>query len=146
MTAGDVADHIDHVREVAGIDAIGVGGDYDGVPTMGEELADVSTYPLVFEELRARGYTDAELRAIAGRERAARDGAAAEVAGRLGSAAARRSRRSKPSTARLPSSVVMNRAATPRTAPHLREHHLVALFAERGHHAVEVALPDRRPA
>ena len=38
VTASDVADHIDHVRAVAGIDAIGVGGDYDGVPTMGEEL------------------------------------------------------------------------------------------------------------
>ena len=53
MTASDVADHIDHIRAVAGIDAIGVGGDYDGVPTMGEELADVSSYPLVFEELRS---------------------------------------------------------------------------------------------
>jgi membrane dipeptidase len=85
VTAGDVADHIDHIRAVAGVDAIGVGGDYDGVPTMGEELADVSSYPLVFEELRSRGYTDEELRAIAGRNVLRVMGAAAEVAGRLGS-------------------------------------------------------------
>jgi membrane dipeptidase len=65
-TPADVADHIDHVREVAGVEAIGVGGDYDGVPYMGERLADVSTYPAVFAELRERGYTDQELRMIAG--------------------------------------------------------------------------------
>jgi len=65
-TPADVADHIDHVREIAGIDAIGIGGDYDGVPTMGEHLADVSTYPLVFAELRDRGYTDDDLQRIAG--------------------------------------------------------------------------------
>jgi membrane dipeptidase len=66
VTPGDVADHIDHIRDVAGIDAIGVGGDYDGVPYMGSELADVSTYPAVFRELRDRGYTDDELRKVAG--------------------------------------------------------------------------------
>jgi membrane dipeptidase len=67
VTPADVADHIDRVRAVAGIDAIGIGGDYDGVPTMGSHLTDVSTYPLVFAQLRDRGYTDAELRQIAGR-------------------------------------------------------------------------------
>jgi membrane dipeptidase len=66
VTAADVADHIDRIRALAGIGSIGVGGDYDGVPTMGEELFDVSTYPLIFEELRARGYADDDLRAIAG--------------------------------------------------------------------------------
>jgi membrane dipeptidase len=66
-TPGDIADHIDHVREIAGIDAIGVGGDYDGVPYMGEELADVSAYPAVFAELRERGYGDDDLGKIAGR-------------------------------------------------------------------------------
>ena len=67
VTPADVADHIDHVRAVAGIDAIGIGGDYDGVPSMGPQLTDVSTYPLVFAELRHRGYTDEELRQVAGR-------------------------------------------------------------------------------
>jgi membrane dipeptidase len=66
VTAGNVADHIDHIRAVAGIESIGVGGDYDGVSTMGDELVDVSTYPLIFEELRSRGYSDDDLRAVAG--------------------------------------------------------------------------------
>jgi membrane dipeptidase len=38
----DVADHIDHVREVAGIDHVGIGSDFDGAPTMPEALEDVS--------------------------------------------------------------------------------------------------------
>jgi len=66
VAAADVADHIDHIRAIAGIEAIGVGGDYDGVPTMGDELVDVSAYPLIFEELRARRYSDDDLRAVAG--------------------------------------------------------------------------------
>ena len=83
VTPADVADHVDHVRAVAGIDAIGVGGDYDGVSSMGSHLTDVSTYPLVFAELRDRGYTDAELQQIAGRNvlRVMRD--AEKVADRL---------------------------------------------------------------
>ncbi len=67
VTPANVADHIDHVRDVAGVDAIGIGGDYDGVVSMGQHLTDVSTYPLVFAELKDRGYTDEELRQIAGR-------------------------------------------------------------------------------
>jgi len=66
VTAGNVADHIDHIRAIAGIESVGVGGDYDGVSTMGDELVDVSTYPLIFEELRSRGYSDDDLRAVAG--------------------------------------------------------------------------------
>jgi len=54
---------------------------------MGEELADVSSYPRVFEELRSRGYTDGDLQAIAGRNVLRVMGAAAEVAARLGSRA-----------------------------------------------------------
>ena len=65
-TVGQVADHIDHVREVAGIDHIGVGGDYDGAGSMPEGLEDVSGYPTLFEELGARGYADEELQKIAG--------------------------------------------------------------------------------
>jgi membrane dipeptidase len=66
-TLAQVADHIDHVREVAGIDHIGVGGDFDGAGSMPEGLEDVSGYPRLFAELSARGYTDHELRQIAGR-------------------------------------------------------------------------------
>jgi membrane dipeptidase len=66
-TVSDVADHIDHVREVAGIDHIGIGSDFDGAPTMPEGLEDVSRYPALFEELAGRGHRDEELMKIAGR-------------------------------------------------------------------------------
>ena len=65
--AAQVADHIDHVRTVAGIDHIGVGGDFDGARAMPAGLEDVSGYPALFTELAARGYTDEELQQIAGR-------------------------------------------------------------------------------
>ena len=66
-TVAQVADHIDHVRDSAGIDHIGIGGDYDGAGTMPEGLEDVAGYPALFEELRSRGYTDEDLQRIAGR-------------------------------------------------------------------------------
>jgi membrane dipeptidase len=66
-TVAQVADHIDHVRDVAGIDHIGVGGDFDGTDSMAEGLHDVSGYPVLFAELAARGFTDEELQKIAGR-------------------------------------------------------------------------------
>jgi membrane dipeptidase len=62
-----VADHVDHVRAVAGADHIGVGGDFDGAMGMPEGLEDVSGYPSLFAELATRGYTDEELQKIAGR-------------------------------------------------------------------------------
>ena len=65
-TLSMVADHIDHVREVAGIDHIGIGSDYDGMPPGPVGLEDVSTYPNLFVELLKRGYTDADIRKIAG--------------------------------------------------------------------------------
>lgn len=66
-TIGDVADHVDHLREIAGIDHIGIGSDFDGAGTMPEGLEDVSRYPALFEELAARGYDDEDLAKIAGR-------------------------------------------------------------------------------
>jgi membrane dipeptidase len=64
---GDVANHIDHIRDVAGVDHIGVGSDYDGTSGMPEGLEDVSTYPNLFAELLDRGYSDEECAKIAGR-------------------------------------------------------------------------------
>ena len=61
----DVADHIDHVRKVAGIDAIGIGSDFDGLPTYPAGLQTTADYPALFAELARRGYTGAELRKIA---------------------------------------------------------------------------------
>jgi membrane dipeptidase len=66
-TVAQVADHVDHVRTIAGIDHIGIGGDFDGAGSMPEGLEDVSGYPALFAELAARGYSDDELRQIAGR-------------------------------------------------------------------------------
>jgi membrane dipeptidase len=53
----DVVDHIDHIVKVAGIDHVGLGSDFDGVATMPRQLDDVSTYPVITQELLNRGYT-----------------------------------------------------------------------------------------
>jgi len=66
-TLKQVADHIDHIRRVAGIDHIGIGSDYDGMPPGPLGLEDVSDYPDLFVELLKRGYSDDDIRKIAGR-------------------------------------------------------------------------------
>ena len=66
VTLAEVADHIDHIRSVAGVEHVGLGGDYDGISDVVEGLEDVSTYPALFAELIERGYSDEELAAIAG--------------------------------------------------------------------------------
>jgi len=65
-TLSDVADHIDHVTRLIGVEHIGLGGDYDGMPPGPIGLEDVSTYPALFVELLRRGYSDKEIAAIAG--------------------------------------------------------------------------------
>ncbi len=62
----DVADHIDHIRDVIGVEYIGIGADYDGITTVPVGLEDVSTYPHLFAELLRRGYSEEELKKIAG--------------------------------------------------------------------------------
>jgi membrane dipeptidase len=52
----DVVDHIDHIAKVAGIDHVGIGSDFDGISTCPKQLEDVSTYPLITQELLNRGY------------------------------------------------------------------------------------------
>ena len=66
-TMAQVADHIDHIRELIGVDFIGIGGDYDGTTSLPVGLEDVSTYPDLFVELLRRGYTDEDVAKIAGR-------------------------------------------------------------------------------
>jgi membrane dipeptidase len=66
-TLADVADHVDHVREVGGVDHVGLGGDFDGTDRVPVGLEDVSTYPALAAELRQRGWSDDELRRLAGR-------------------------------------------------------------------------------
>ena len=61
-----VADHIEHVRRVAGVDHVGIGSDFDGIDTVPEGLEDVSTFPQLFAELIRRGWNDADLKKLAG--------------------------------------------------------------------------------
>lgn len=66
-SVADWADHIDHIRSIAGIDAIGIGGDYDGMPSGPVGAEDVAGYPALFTELARRGYTQEDLEKIASR-------------------------------------------------------------------------------
>lgn len=60
-TLADVVAHVEHVREVAGIDHVGLGGDYDGVETLPSGLEDVSTYPALLAALAGRGWSSDDL-------------------------------------------------------------------------------------
>jgi microsomal dipeptidase-like Zn-dependent dipeptidase/lysophospholipase L1-like esterase len=62
-----VADHVDHVRKVAGIDHVGLGSDFDGITSVPVGLENVSTFPMLVAELLRRGYTDEDIRKIASR-------------------------------------------------------------------------------
>ncbi len=65
-TLADVADHIDHIRKVAGINHVGIGGDFDGITSVPKGLEDVSTYPALVAELLRRGYSDDDVKKITG--------------------------------------------------------------------------------
>jgi len=65
-TLAQVADHIEHVRDVAGVGHVGLGGDFDGTLDVTVGLEDVSTYPALFAELLDRGWTEADCAALAG--------------------------------------------------------------------------------
>lgn len=65
-TMDDVIRHIEHVRDVAGIDHVGIGGDFDGISSVPVGLEDVSTYPALVAALLRRGWTDADVRKLVG--------------------------------------------------------------------------------
>jgi membrane dipeptidase len=65
-TLGDVADHIEHVRDIAGIDHVGIGSDFDGITSTPIGLEDVSTYPALLEELSRRGWSEEDLGKVTG--------------------------------------------------------------------------------
>jgi membrane dipeptidase len=65
-TLAQVADHIEHVRKVAGVDHVGIGSDFDGVDYTPVGLEDVSKFPDLFAELIRRGWSDGDLRKLAG--------------------------------------------------------------------------------
>jgi membrane dipeptidase len=65
-TVKDVADHIDHIVQIAGAEHVGLGADLDGITSTPEGLESVAEYPVVFAELIRRGYSDEQLKGIAG--------------------------------------------------------------------------------
>jgi membrane dipeptidase len=66
-TVADVADHIEHIRKVAGIDHVGLGSDYDGIGgTSPEGMPGVESYPVLLRELIRRGWSDADLARLVG--------------------------------------------------------------------------------
>jgi membrane dipeptidase len=89
----DVADHIDHVRAVAGAEHVGIGGDYDGTDQLPDGLGDVSCYPALIGELLSRGWTEADCAKLTSRNllRVLRDAEAAsrEISARRGPSRAR---------------------------------------------------------
>jgi membrane dipeptidase len=82
-TLADVANHIDHIRKVAGVDHIGIGSDFDGITSVPVGLEDVSTYPALTAELLKRGYSDADVKKILGLNVLRAMKRAEEVAARL---------------------------------------------------------------
>lgn len=65
-TLAQVADQIDYVRKVAGVDHVGIGADFDGITEVVQGLEDVSKYPALFAELARRGWSDTDLKKLAG--------------------------------------------------------------------------------
>ncbi|MFF1397187.1 dipeptidase [Streptomyces sp. NPDC058287] len=79
-TVSTVADHLDHMREVAGVDHIGIGGDYDGTAFLPDGLGDVSGYPNLIAELVDRGWSDTDLAKLTWQNAVRVLGAAEDVA------------------------------------------------------------------
>jgi membrane dipeptidase len=63
-TVRDVCDHIEHVARVAGVDYVGIGSDFDGVPLLPEQLDDVAHYPYITQELLDRGWSERDVRKV----------------------------------------------------------------------------------
>ena len=93
-TLAQVADHIEHIRDVAGVDHVGLGGDFDGTDQLPDGLEDVSCYPVLFAELIRRGWTEEDCRKLAG-------GNILRVMREAAAAARELSARRPPSTARI---------------------------------------------
>jgi membrane dipeptidase len=92
-TLAQVADHIEHVRDVAGVHHIGIGGDFDGTDALPEGLTDVSCYPALFAELLDRGWSEEDCGLLAGgnllRVMREAEAAAAAISARRGPSVAR---------------------------------------------------------
>ena len=66
-TVHDVVDHIDYVAKLIGVEHVGLGSDYDGVPRLPKQLEDVSTYPVITQGLLDRGYSEDDVRKVLGK-------------------------------------------------------------------------------
>ena len=82
-TLSQVADHIEHIRQVAGIDHVGLGSDFDGIPDAPVGLEGVDRYPALLEELMRRGWSDADVAKLAGQNLLRTFAAAEQVSLRL---------------------------------------------------------------
>ena len=65
-SAIEIVDHIDHVVKIAGIGAVGIGTDFDGISVPPQGLEDVSKLPVLFDEMKRRGYSDSDIEKVAG--------------------------------------------------------------------------------
>jgi membrane dipeptidase len=65
-TLGQVADHVDHIRRVAGVDHVGLGSDFDGISSVPQGVEDVSKFPDLLAELLRRGWSEQDVRKVAG--------------------------------------------------------------------------------
>jgi membrane dipeptidase len=65
-TLAQVADHVEHIRRVAGIDHVGLGSDFDGIPDAPVGLEGVNRYPALLQELMRRGWSDEDIAKLAG--------------------------------------------------------------------------------
>jgi membrane dipeptidase len=82
-TLAQVADHVEHIRQVAGIDHVGLGSDFDGIPDAPVGLEGVDRYPALLEELMRRGWSDADIAKLAGENLLRAMGAAERVSLKL---------------------------------------------------------------
>ena len=65
-TLAEVADHVEHARRLAGIDHVGIGSDFDGITTVPVGLEDVADYPVLLAELLRRGWSEGDVKKLAG--------------------------------------------------------------------------------
>jgi membrane dipeptidase len=82
-TLAQVADHVEHIRQIAGVEHVGLGSDFDGIPDAPVGLEGVDRYPALLEELMRRGWTDADIAKLAGENLLRAMGAAEQVSVRL---------------------------------------------------------------
>jgi membrane dipeptidase len=82
-TLAQVADHVEHIRQIAGVDHVGLGSDFDGIPDAPVGLEGVDRYPALLQELMRRGWSDADIAKLAGENLLRAMAAAEQVSAKL---------------------------------------------------------------